>query len=62
MTINGVTTPAEIEKTYGLGAGTVRQYIKNNRERMIADNVLRRADRRTWLLDRKFAQKKWGKS
>ena len=59
--LNHVLTPAEIEKKYKLGAGTVRQYLTRHSDEMVARGVLRKADARTWIMLSSEAQKIWGK-
>ena len=54
-----VMTPAEIESSFGLSAGTVRQWLNKNTQKLAG--IARKADDRTWILDRDFAIKKWGK-
>lgn len=51
-------TPAEIEKEFNLSSGTVRQYLFQNQD--IDQSLARKADGRTWLINREWAVKRWG--
>jgi hypothetical protein len=54
--LDNVMTPAEIEKTFGLADGTVRQAIHQKRFMQF-----RRPDERTILIHRADAEARWGK-
>ena len=58
--LNLVTTPSEIEKTYNLSAGTVRQYFKRHAKSLIERGELRKVDNRTWLMLKATAHEIWG--
>jgi hypothetical protein len=57
MNLNDVLTPTEIEGDFGLGAGTVRQYLNNH-----ADELKGKARKSggTWLVSRDAAIELWG--
>ena len=59
--IDMVMTPAEIERKYNLGAGTVRQYLSRNGKYMLRNRTARQPDKRTWLILRREAHNIWGK-
>jgi hypothetical protein len=58
--IEQVMTPAEIESTFDLSAGTVRQYLRTHSDKMVAAKEARKADGRTWLITKEAANRIWG--
>jgi hypothetical protein len=56
---NREMTPTEIAKEFGLGASTVRKYIHDHEDDLVALGVIRKADKRTWLCKRGWAINVW---
>lgn len=54
-------TPTEIEKEFGLSAGTVRKYIHDHREHLLKCGAIRQADGRTMLCRHGWAIMQWGR-
>lgn len=59
-TLNSLMTPSEIQSKYALSDNTVRQYIHNHQDLLIASKKIRKADHRTWLVNAKWAERMWG--
>ena len=54
-------TQSEAEREYGLTDSTIRQYVKNHRDEMLAKGTIKQADGRTVLIKRSFVASKWGR-
>jgi len=56
---NQTLTARQVEREYGLKAGTVRSYIRYHPE-MVESGEFRKADERTWTILRLVAYQIWG--
>jgi hypothetical protein len=54
-------TPVEAEREFGLGKGTVRQYIHKNRETLQKHNLIHKPDGRTVFIKRGLVINRWGR-
>lgn len=61
LPISQSVTPAEIEASFKLGKGTVRQYLNRHADEMLAKGEIRRPTPQTWLVLLSVAKRIWGK-